>query len=105
MRVRRSALASCILLMAWLSGKSYLQMRSCYAAKYNLDRPNTPSPAQLIAPIAEIERDRNQYLEIQRAYDRKRLRQKLRGQRQPRKADSEILTRAKQAIGAKTNDA
>jgi hypothetical protein len=88
---RKSALGSCILRLGWLTGRKYQQVRACYASQYSLDQPAEPTEAQLVAAMAAIERDRNAYLEQLRAFDIKRIRQKMRGQRHPRKADMEHL--------------
>lgn len=88
---RKSALSSCILRLGWLTGKRYLQVRACYASRYSLDQPDKLTEAQLVAALAAMERDRNSYLEHLRAFEKKRIREKMRGQRHPRKADTERL--------------
>jgi hypothetical protein len=85
--VRRSALASCILRLAWLTKRSYLATRAPFAARYNLDRPRQPDEEELLEALVAIERERNRFLERVRAFERRRIREKLRGRRHPRPAD------------------
>ncbi len=74
-------------------------MRSHYAAALVPNTKDSLTEAQFAAAIAAMERDRNRYLEAVRAYDRKCLRQKMRGHRQPRKAERESLRLAQNTIG------
>ena len=90
---RRSALASCILRLGWLKRQKYQVVRARFASKYHLDSPNTPTEADLLAALAAIEIERNTFLEKIRAFERKRIREKHRGQRHPRKNDIELLYR------------
>lgn len=90
---RRSALASCILRLGWLKRQKYQVVRARFANTYKLDSPNTPTEADLLAALAAIERERNTFLEKIRAFERKRIREKHRGQRHPRKKDVELLYR------------
>ena len=88
---RRSALMSCILRLAWLRRERYLIVQSRYAKKYNLGSPNIPTEANLLDAIATIEVDRNIFLEKIRSFERKRIREKFRGRRQPKKIDIQVL--------------
>ena len=96
--VRYSALASCILRLGWLTGRTFQQVRLRYAPQFVTGNSPGINEVQLLAALAAIERDRNIYLEALRRFERLRIRQKQRGQRHPRKADKEALVAAKPVV-------
>ena len=53
---------------------------------------------QLLAALQQIELARNQILELKRAFERKRIRHKLRGRRTPSKAELQALSEAITAV-------
>lgn len=95
---RVSALASCMLRMGWLTGRTFQQIRSRYAPPAEPGEPSRLNEAQVVTALAAIERDRNIYLEALRRFERLRIRQKQRGQRHPRKADKEVLVTVAKAL-------
>jgi len=63
-------------------------MRDDYWKRYKLDQANSDN---LLKAIAGLERERNLYLVKLRRFERKRIRQKMRGIRQPRALDTLAL--------------
>jgi hypothetical protein len=88
LRIRRCALNSCILRLAWLTRQRYLLTRDRFAARFSLDPPEELTEDQLLDALTAIEVERNRVLEKVRAFDRKRLRAKLRGRRQMSAAEA-----------------
>jgi hypothetical protein len=84
---RRTALSSCIGSLRWLTGQHFNSPRKRFGfeAQREIDGP------QLVEVLNQVERYRNRVLEILRAYERKRIRQKAQGIRHPRKAEREKL--------------
>ncbi len=93
--VRYSALSSCMLRMGWLTGRTFLLIRSRYAPQLDTGSSIRLNEAQL---LVAIERDRNIYLEALRRFERLRIRQKQRGLRHPLKRDKEVLAVTAQAL-------
>ncbi len=94
---------SCIRLLSELTGRKFSQVRSCYAPPFKLDGPRPANEAHLLAALAAMERDRSVYLTALRAFERKRIRQKMRGQRHPCKTDRETLSAAAKEVGIKSS--
>jgi hypothetical protein len=62
-----------------------------YSRKFGFDLRVSDAAERLTAAIAELEKDRNVFLDRLRAFDRKRCRAKTRGRRTPTKAEHESL--------------
>ena len=101
---RYCALISCVRLLAELTGRKFGQTRSGYAARFGFGGLYPATQAQMLGALTAMERDRNLYLAALRAFERKRIRQKMRGQRHPRKADREILFAAVVLLNSETNE-
>lgn len=91
--IRRGALGSCIRHLTSLTRRSYRATCSRIAARFNLDSLNQLNEQQWLDAVAAIEVERNRFLERLRAFERKRVREKLRGRRFPRPADITSLYR------------
>lgn len=88
---RRSRLSSCIMHLSWLTNRHFQEVRQSYVRNYSLDSPEGPTESQLLAALDAIEVERNLYLEKLRAFERKRIREKMKGQRHLRKGDIKAL--------------
>jgi hypothetical protein len=84
--IRCSSLGSCILRLGWLTKRKYLATRSRF-----VDDSTRLDEERLLAAMAAIEIERNRFLEQIRSFERKRIREKLRGRRSPRPADVAAL--------------
>lgn len=91
LNVRCSALASCILRLGRLTNQSYLATRSRFADRLQVDSTNRLGEEQLLDALAAIEVERNRFLEQLRTFERKRLREKMRGKRFPRPTEVAAL--------------
>ena len=78
--VRRGAFFSCISSMSFLSGERYRHLIERYDNRFHFYQDKTDVNKLLLA-LAAMEIDRNQVLEELRAFDKKRLREKMRGKR------------------------
>jgi hypothetical protein len=84
---RYSALFSCVTRLSWLVKQPY--GRLCSYFQLQVQEPMTE--AQLLDRLTAIEVFRNRFLEKLRDFDRKRLRQKFKGRRQPGKKAVQAL--------------
>jgi hypothetical protein len=99
LKVRCSSLASCLLRLAWLTQRPYLATRSRFAAHLPADGAIRLNEERLLAAMAMVEVDRNRFLERLRSFERKRIREKLRGRRSPRPTDVAVLYETTQVGG------
>jgi CDP-glycerol glycerophosphotransferase (TagB/SpsB family) len=88
---RRGALASCIVELFPNGKERYSVLRDRYAPFLHKTPFEAVSEQQLLDALAEIERDRNRALERLRAFERQRIRAKLRGRRSPSKSEWRLL--------------
>ena len=84
---RLAALRSCIRLFAALTETRYTVMLENLDQQFAFNRYRgtelpPPTDQQLLVVLATIERERNRHLEKRRAFERKRIRSKMRGDRQ-----------------------
>ena len=93
LKVRCSSLSSCILRLGWLRRQKYLATRAQFAKYLPATGPMRLDEAQLLVALAAIEIERNRFLEQIRAFERKRIREKLRGRRSPRPSELDALYR------------
>ena len=88
---RRSALASSILRLCWLTGQPFGETKQRYNQGFHVNLGlgplKIPTEEALLKAIAAVEVERNQFLEQLRAFERRRIRDKMRGKRQPSKSD------------------
>lgn len=84
---RRSALSSCIQNLQWLVKQRY---RSLYRY-FELHSHDSMDEARLLDRLTAIEVFRNRFLKKQQNFERKRIREKMKGRRQPRKKDVQAL--------------
>jgi hypothetical protein len=89
---RRSTLSSCIQNLQWLVNQRYRTL--CNDFELNFQKPM--SETQLLNSLTAIEVFRNRFLKRLQDFDRKRLREKMRGRRQARKKDVLALYDAKE---------
>src|SRR5437016_1933045 len=90
--VRYSALHSCILRLAWKTGEPFSEARDRFDSQFGFRRKN-PTDYQLLSTLAAIERERNLVLQQLRAYERRRIREKLLGRRSISEAEQKALHR------------
>jgi hypothetical protein len=84
---RRSALFSCVGRLSWLVKQRYGTLCTCL--QLNTQKPMTE--AQLLDKLTAIEVFRNRFLNKLQDFERKRIREKMRGRRQPRKKEVQAL--------------
>lgn len=92
MGVRYSALHSCILRLARKTGEPFSQARDRLNLKYGFRRRN-PTEYQLLSTLVAIERERNLACEQLRAYERRRIKEKMRGKRRIPEGEQKVLNR------------
>lgn len=80
---RRIRLNCCIGSFCWLTKQSYRKVHEYYSEKYGFDNPVEQNPAHLLAALDELIAVRNRFLEKLHAFERKRIREKMRGKRRP----------------------
>lgn len=90
--VRYSALHSCILRLVWMTGESFAGSRDRLNSQFGFRRRN-PTESQLLATLAAVERERNLILQQLRAYERRRIREKMLGRRTIPKDEQKALRR------------
>src|SRR4051794_30698496 len=90
--VRYSALHSCILRLVWKTGEPFSAVRDRLDAQFGFRRRN-PTDHQLLSTLAAIERARNLALQQLRAYERRRIREKMLGRRSITLAEQKALLR------------
>lgn len=88
---RRSALGSCIHRLTRHTGDDFLVLRDRHAPFLGKGPTEIVTEAQLLDALAALERLRNPALERLRAFERQRIRAKLRGRRSPSKAEWRLL--------------
>jgi hypothetical protein len=96
MWTRRSAFYSCIARYCWLTRQPYHETRAAFNTQFGLDHSKPPAEQNLLDALATLEIARHRFLEQVRVFERKRIRQKLRGQRKPKAAEIQALYRAPQ---------
>ena len=89
LKERDSALRSCLALMVGIVGERHSGLRAAYMPWI----PEAPTNQQLMNAMSSLEIARNRHLEKLRAFERKRIREKMRGRRQPRRKDLDELRR------------
>jgi hypothetical protein len=89
---RRSSLLSCVLRLGWL----VKQNRGTLCNYFELNVQKQMDESQLLDKLTAIEVFRNRFLKRQQNFERKRLREKMRGRRQPRKKDVQALYEIKE---------
>lgn len=80
LHIRRCALRSCIRRLSLLTGERYTQAVARYDTRFNFN-PRKSTERELLAALAAVESERNQILERVRAFERRRIREKMRGNR------------------------
>ena len=89
--IRYSALGSCILRFCWLTKKRYTITRTRFFEQCGLDESDIFTAQQLLDLLNAVEIERNKKLEQIRNFERKRIREKMRGKRYPSRKDVEAL--------------
>jgi hypothetical protein len=79
--------------MRQIGGTAYFveQAKGCPNLKFDIDRIPEFTEEELLDALRLVEAEWNRFLVRQRAFDQKRIRQKMRGIRQPRRADVDRL--------------
>ena len=99
LRSRASAFRSCVRLYCCYVGEpSFTAMVAHLGAMVGADLYHAAEESHLLDALRRMESVRNQVMEIQRMYERKRIRQKFRGRYAPSKADAQALAEAFEAI-------
>src|SRR5689334_16442244 len=88
--VRYSALHSCILRLVWKSGEPFSQTSDRLHSRFGFRRKN-PTDYQLLSTLVAIERERNLILQDLQVYERRRIREKMRGRRHISKDEQKAL--------------
>jgi hypothetical protein len=83
--------------MSWLLGVRRSEILTRYNERFAFERDKSltdapPDEQQILAALAAMEVDRNEILDALRTFDRKRIRQKFRGNRQLSKAEKKRLS-------------
>lgn len=91
---RLCSLRGCVSSYCWLSRQPYRATLERLGLAWTPDvRREPPSDAFLRATMDALERERNRCLDELRAFERRRIRAKLRGNRQLSRAEREALAR------------
>jgi len=98
--IRRSALASCIGSLSWLMGQPYHKLR----AYFKIDFHSEMTDRELFEIITSVEVVRNQFLERLHNFERRRIREKMQGRRQPRQKDINKLYNWGTSYTTRTNE-
>ena len=88
--VRRSAFYSCLLRLSWMTHERFHETIARYDAQFHFHARRT-TEAPLLAALTAMERERNGILEKLRAFERKRMRAKMRGNRRLSAAEAQAL--------------
>jgi hypothetical protein len=88
---RFGALRSCLIRLNSLTQEGYHAIMQRYDAQFNFCYPQLPSNEQLAAALAQAERERNMILEHLRRFERRRIRQKMKGKRQLSRHERDCL--------------
>jgi hypothetical protein len=89
---RRSALSSCIQNLQWLVKQRYCRLYSYFELNFH----KSTDESQLLDRLTAIEVFRNRFLKKQQNFERKRIREKMKGRRQLRKKDVQSLYEIKE---------
>ena len=84
---RRSALASCVSNLSWLTGWGYHKL----CTHFKIDFHSEMTDRELFEIITSVEVVRNLFLERLHNFERTRIREKIKGRRQPRQKDIQEL--------------
>lgn len=93
MGVRYSALHSCILRLVWKTGEPFTKAVARLNSEFGF-KTKDPSDYQLLSTLAAVERERNLVLEKVRAFEHRRIREKIRGKRCISKKDQNTVPKA-----------
>ena len=86
------ALRECVASFSWCTGLRFNDLMQRYGLPRSRNPPlPPPDDAFLIGAINALEKERNIFLERRRAFERSRVRAKMRGNRQLSKAEREIV--------------
>ncbi len=88
---RRSAFRSCIERYHWLIKQKFLATYSRYSKHFGFDSDIADSGDRLSQAMDALEKERNLFLEQLRLFDKKRVKEKMRGRRFPSKSAVEAL--------------
>lgn len=88
---RRSAFRSCIERYHWLIKRKFNSTYSRYSNHFGFDADVPDAGVRLSQAMDALEKERNLFLEQLRLFDKKRIREKMRGRRSPSKSAVEAL--------------
>jgi hypothetical protein len=90
---RFAALRECVRSFCWCTGLHFQETMERFGVPMATRTPPRPPPDDdfLLGAINALEKERNVFLERQRAFARSRIRAKMRGNRQLSKAEREIV--------------
>lgn len=102
--IRAVALRSCISKCSWVvCGAPYSRSLKHLGIMVGADLQKSANEKQLLAVLNKIEITRNQILALESGFERRRIRQKMRGRRTPKLAEIVALQEATEAIRRKEN--
>lgn len=97
---RLSSLRACVSSYCWLTGARYRQMLEYLELDHSLQVPREPPTDEFLRrKLDEVERERSWYLERLRGFERKRIRAKMRGNRQLSTAERTALREMRGGVG------
>jgi hypothetical protein len=89
----REALLARLEWMRQIGGTAFFveQAKRCPSLRFDVDRIHQFTEEELLDGLRLVEAEWNRFLVRSRVFDQKRIRQKMRGRRQPRRADIDAL--------------
>lgn len=98
--LRLSSMRACVRSYCRLTGASYARLLEYLQLDHSPDVPrDPPSYAFLQRKLDEVQRERNWFLDRLRAWERRRVRAKVRGGRQLSNAERAALTEMRGGVG------
>jgi hypothetical protein len=90
---RKSALVSCSAAVwphvSFLKRVAWIEIR--FGFTFGVESETSPTEQQMLDAVSNLEVERNLWMERLRRYERKRIREKMRGKRKPPRADIHAL--------------
>jgi hypothetical protein len=97
---RLSDLRACVSSYCWLTGAGYRRMLEYLQLDHSPEVPRDPPTDEFLRrTLDEVERERSRYLERLRGFERKRIRAKMRGNRQLSAAERAVLREMRGGVG------
>lgn len=98
--MRLSSIRACVSSYCWLTGAGYRRMLEHLQLDHSHAIPRDPPTDEFLRrTLDHVERERSAYLERLRAFERKRIRAKVRGNRQLSSAERARLREMRDGVG------